>query len=78
MSIPVIAGAALLELPNASSGVLTVGGGPLLLGFVASMISGVLAIRWLVAMLRRGTFYQWAPYCWAIGLGTIIWSLAHS
>jgi undecaprenyl-diphosphatase len=76
MSVPVIAGAALLEVPNLSAGTLTVGGGPLLLGFVASMVSGILAIRWLLAMLRRRTFHQWAPYCWVVGIGTIIWRLA--
>jgi undecaprenyl-diphosphatase len=75
MSIPVIAGAALLEVPGLASGAGAVGAGPLLLGFVASMASGIFAIRWLLAMLRRRTFYQWAPYCWVVGILTIAWGL---
>jgi undecaprenyl-diphosphatase len=75
MSIPVIAGAAVLEVPKLSHAALTVGTGPLLLSFVAAMVSGVFAIRWLVVLLRRGAFYRFAPYCWAVGLFTIVWAL---
>src|SRR5262245_52918116 len=74
MSIPVIAGAAVLEIPHLKGGVNTVGAESLLIAFIASMAGGIFAIRWLLAMLRRRTFYQWAPYCWLIGLATIIWS----
>lgn len=75
MSIPVIAGAALLEVPKLSHAALSVGAGPLLLSFVAAMVSGVFAIRWLVVLLRRGAFYRFAPYCWVVGLFTIVWAL---
>lgn len=75
MSIPVIAGAAVLEVPKLSHAALSVGAGPLLLSFAAAMVSGVFAIRWLVVVLRRGAFYRFAPYCWAVGLFTIVWAL---
>jgi undecaprenyl-diphosphatase len=74
MSIPVIAGAALLELPGLSASATSVGAGPLALSFAVSMIAGVVAIRWLLVLLRRGTFYRFAPYCWVIGLATIAWA----
>jgi undecaprenyl-diphosphatase len=75
MSVPVIAGAALLEVPKLSHAAVSVGTGPLLLSFVAAMVSGVFAIRWLVVLLRRGAFYRFAPYCWAVGLFSIVWAL---
>jgi undecaprenyl-diphosphatase len=74
MSIPVIAGAAVLELPNLSANATMVGAGPLAFSFLVSMVSGVIAIRWLLVLLRRGTFYRFAPYCWVLGVATIAWA----
>jgi len=34
--------------------------------------SGIWAIRLLVALLRRGHFHAFAPYCWAVGLLTLL------
>jgi len=50
---------------------------PLLVGAVVAFLSGVFAIRFLVAMLRRGRFYQFAPYVIAIGLFTLAYALWH-
>src|SRR5204863_8664296 len=52
-----------------------VGAVPLLVGCIVAFLSGVFAIRFLVAMLRRGRFYQFAPYCLAIGLFTLAYAL---
>jgi undecaprenyl-diphosphatase len=75
MAMPAIAGAAVLQLPELEGGVAAVGAGPLAASFVASLVSGVLAIRLLVALLRKGAFHRFAPYCWAIGTATVIWAL---
>jgi undecaprenyl-diphosphatase len=76
MSLPAIAGAAVLELPKLSSG--AAGAGPLALaaGFAVSLVSGVFAIRWLLVLLRRRAFHRFALYCWAVSLVTIGWALA--
>jgi undecaprenyl-diphosphatase len=64
MSIPAILGAAVLALPDLAAE----GGGvdavPLALGFIAAAISGILAIRWFVALLARQNFHVFAYYCW--------------
>jgi undecaprenyl pyrophosphate phosphatase UppP len=52
-----------------------VGWGPLGVGFGAALISGVFAIRFLVALLRRGAFHRFAPYCWGLGLATVAWAV---
>lgn len=75
LSVPVIAGAALLESRHATVNIATVGLGPLIVSFVLAFVSGVYAIRFLVALLRRGRFYAFAPYCWAVGVLTLVWAL---
>src|SRR5581483_10136320 len=75
LAIPVIAGAAVLEVPHLSQNAMLVGPVPLALSFVVSMVSGVIAIRWLLVLLRKGSFYKFAPYCFAVGLATLVWGL---
>jgi undecaprenyl-diphosphatase len=71
MSVPVIAGAAVLQIPELQSGV-GMGVGPLVVGAVAAAITGVLAIRTFVAVLARESFHFFAPYCWAVGSGYLV------
>ncbi|MGE5801609.1 MAG: undecaprenyl-diphosphate phosphatase [Gemmatimonadota bacterium] len=77
MAIPLIAGAGLLEARHAVADVALVGAVPLIVAGVVAFLSGVFAIRFLVAMLRRGRFYVFAPYCIAIGLFTLAYALWH-
>lgn len=72
MAIPLIAGAGLLEARKISGGIGAVGLGPLLLACVVAFASGVWAIRLLVALLARGRFASFAPYCFAIGGFTLV------
>ena len=75
MAGPVIAGAAALEAPHLSEAATAVGTGPLLVSFVTALVSGIVAIRLLVLVLRRRNFYQFAPYCWSVGALTLLWVL---
>ena len=77
MAIPLIAGAGLVEARHASADIAQIGAVPLLAGCIVAFLSGVFAIRFLVAMLRRGRFYVFAPYCFAIGLFTLAYALWH-
>jgi undecaprenyl-diphosphatase len=69
MSVPAIAGAAVLQAGSIEAQALGLGTWPLAVGFVAACLSGVLAIRIFVWMLGSGTFHRFAYYCWAVGLG---------
>lgn len=75
MSIPVIAGAAVLELPKLGAGTSGVGTGPLAVSFVAALLAGIAAIKLLVWLLERGAFHRFAPYCWILGAATLAWAL---
>lgn len=67
MSIPAIIGAAVLSLPEMAEGGAQVATVPLVAGFLASGIAGVLAIRWFVALLAKQNFYVFSYYCWLAG-----------
>jgi undecaprenyl-diphosphatase len=66
MSIPAILGAAVLQVPDAlRAETLGVSGFALAVGFVAAAVSGIIAIRFFVALLRNQNFHVFAYYCWA-------------
>jgi undecaprenyl-diphosphatase len=66
MSIPAILGAAVLQVPDALREDLAVSGQALVAGFIAAAFSGIVAIRFFVALLRRRNFYVFAIYCWVV------------
>ena len=72
MSVPVMVGAGVLalkdlaDLPAANEFIL-----PLLVGFLAALVSGYLAIRWLIAYLSRHSLYLFAVYCTVLGIVVI-------
>lgn len=69
MSIPAIAGAAVLMLPDIGLVRDQIGVVPLVAGGIAAGLSGILAITVFVALLRRQNFHVFAYYCWgAAGL----------
>jgi undecaprenyl-diphosphatase len=77
MAIPLIAGAGVWESRHISTDMAQVGALPLLAGCLVAFVSGVFAIRFLVAMLQRGRFHAFAPYCFAMGALTLAYALWH-
>lgn len=77
LAIPVIGGAAFLEGRHAAVDIAAVGAVPFAVSFALAFVSGLWSIRFLVALLKRGRFYQFAPYNWAIGILTILYALWH-
>jgi len=72
MSIIAIAGSGLLEARHIPPGTATFTPG-LLLAFVAAMLSGIFAIRFLVRLLQRQQFHLFAPYCAVLGVFCLVW-----
>ncbi|HHX74231.1 MAG TPA: undecaprenyl-diphosphate phosphatase [Firmicutes bacterium] len=72
VSIPVILGATLLEAKDlAVSGLSGITPG-MLLGMLAAFLSGILAIRLFVKVLRSGKFHYFAYYCWCAGIVALL------
>ena len=69
LAIPAITGALLLQLTDIESG--NVGLLPWVSGFLASSLVGLLALKILMGMVRRGNLFYFAPYCWALGLAVL-------
>jgi undecaprenyl-diphosphatase len=77
LAVPVIAGAALVEGRHMTVQVAAVGAVPLAASFLVAFAAGIWSIRFLVALLRRGRFYAFAPYCWVVGVLTLAYALWH-
>lgn len=67
LSVPAIAGAALLQVQGGEAVWGAVEGPSLMAGFAAATVAGVLAIRLFVRMLRTRHFGWFAYYCWLAG-----------
>ncbi len=50
----------------------SIGALPLVVGFVAAFISGLLACKWMVELVKRGKLIYFAIYCAIVGLLVIV------
>ena len=80
MVIPPILGEALLDIVKASKEGFTAAFGDLtvsalLVGFIAAFISGILACKWMIGIVKKGKLIYFAYYCLVVGIITIIASL---
>jgi len=72
LSIPVIAGAALLETKNIFYYASALGFLPILTGIAMSAVSGYIAIKLLMKVMERGKFSLFAFYCLIVGALAIL------
>jgi undecaprenyl-diphosphatase len=69
LSVPIIAGAGLVQLINLLRYGNPTAEAPLLIvGFIAAAVCGYAAIRFLLAYLRRRPLYPFALYCLVVGI----------
>jgi len=76
IAVPAICGASALKFSEAlSHGDLSAAGminGPVIVGTIAAIASGYLALRVLLSFVQRARLHWFAYYCWLIGLVAII------
>ena len=78
MVIPPILGEALLDLLKGLKDEETLGGidaFPMIIGFVAAFISGCLACKWMINIVKKGKLVYFGIYCAIAGAVTIICSI---
>lgn len=78
MVIPPILGEALLDVLKAAKGEEAFGDIsvlPLVVGFVAAFVSGCLACKWMINIVKKGKLIYFGVYCALAGAATIICSL---
>ena len=76
LSIPAILGAFLLQAKDIGSA-LDVNFLPVLFGFIASIIAGYLAIKWMLDLIKNRSLDIFAYYCWIVGIVVFMGSIAH-
>ena len=78
MVIPPILGEALLDVIKGLRGEEAFGGIdtlPLAVGFVAAFVSGCLACKWMINIVKRGKLIYFGIYCAIAGTVTIVCSM---
>lgn len=78
MVIPPILGEALLDTLKAFKGEDVFGGigaVPLIVGFLAAFISGCVACKWMINIVKRGKLVYFGIYCVIAGVAAIVMSL---
>ena len=74
LAVPTILGGAVIKAPELT----TIPGGqtvPLIAGVAISAITGYVALKLLLRVVRRGRLHLFAYYCWTIGIvgTTVLW-----
>ena len=67
MSLPVIVGATLLKTLDLFETGITIGALPLILGTLVAFLSGIWAIKVVIAFVQRGSLVWFAVYCYIVG-----------
>lgn len=78
MVIPPILGEALLDVVKGLKGEEAFGGIdalPLIVGFVAAFVSGCVACKWMINIVKKGKLVWFGVYCAIAGAATIVFSL---
>ena len=76
LSIPAIFGAFILQLKDIGSAMDT-NFLPVFLGFIAAIVAGYLAIKWMLDLIQNKSLDIFAYYCWLMGLIVFMGSIAH-
>ena len=75
MSLPTILGAAVLEGASLiKDGTFSVEPVSVLIAFVAAFVSGILAIKFMIALLKNNRFYVFSIYCTLVGIVCLVFS----
>ena len=76
LSIPAIFGAFILQAKDIGSA-MDANFLPVILGFIASIIAGYMAIKWMLDLIQNRNLDIFSYYCWLMGLIVFMGSIAH-
>jgi undecaprenyl-diphosphatase len=74
LSVPAILGANLLQAYKVRGNVQGINEWPLLLGGMAALITGYVALRLLLRVVHKGKLFHFSYYCWAVGAFIVLTS----
>lgn len=68
LSIPAILGAVVVQIPDlAAGGAEAVGAGALVAGTAMAAVTGYIAVKWMLKIIRQGSLKVFSYYVWALG-----------
>ena len=76
LSIPAIFGAFVFQLKDIGAAMST-SFLPIFLGFIASIIAGYLAIKWMLDLIQNRNLDIFSYYCWTVSIIVFMGSIAH-
>ena len=76
LSIPAILGAFVVQLKDIGT-ITDFNALAVLFGFLAALISGYLAIKWLLELIQKRSLDIFAYYCWIVGIIVFMGSITH-
>ncbi|MEX0662930.1 MAG: undecaprenyl-diphosphate phosphatase [Balneolaceae bacterium] len=77
MVLPVLAGAMLLEIIDLFKyGIEYAAVMSLIVGFLASFLSGYFSLKYLIILLKKEKFHYFAFYCWTVGIAGLFYFTA--
>ncbi len=78
LAIPALGGATVLELRQVlKAGTLPADALTLAVGVATAFVTGIAALKMLIAVLRRRRLLIFAVYCFILGASVVAWELAH-
>jgi undecaprenyl-diphosphatase len=81
MVVPLIFGKIakdLLDVIKGETVIETVSTTPLIVGFVAAFVTGLLACTWMISLVRKAKLHYFSYYCFAVGIGAIVAGVMNS
>lgn len=72
LAVPAIGGAAVLQVKdfaNVSNDIMPA----VVIGTAVSAVTGFICVKWMLEIVQRGRFSWFAYYCWAVGLGALLY-----
>lgn len=76
MVVPLIVGKVIKDLAGGEIHFSSAETFPLVIGFFAAFISGLLACKWMIALVKKSKLTYFSVYCAVVGLVAIIYSLS--
>ena len=74
LSIPAIIGALVISLDSAKIAS-TISAPLIVVGSLIALVVGFAALKMLLWVVKKGQLHYFAPYCWMLGLGALVWAV---
>lgn len=76
MVVPIIIGKVVKDLSGGDIHFTSIEISPMIVGFLTAFIAGILACKWMIALVKKSNLSYFAIYCSVIGLIAIVYSLS--